>query len=172
MQVPRAVRRQDDDRRECRGDRAELGDRHGRFGQELEQEGLELVVGPVNLVDQQDHRTWSLVLDCLQQWTGHEVLRGEQVVGIEWLSRSLGGADAQQLARIVPFVQGLGSVDPLVALQPDEGRVERGRQGLRRLGLADTGFTFEQQWLRQARRAEQCSCQALISEVVDAVEFA
>ena len=32
----------------------------------------------------------------------------------------LGGADPQQLARVVPLVERLGGVDPLVALQPDQ----------------------------------------------------
>ena len=76
------------------------------------------------------------------------------------------------MSRIVPFVQGLGGIDPLVALQSDQGRLECRREGLCRLGLADSGFTFEQERLRQAGGTEQCSCQALIGQVVDAVEFA
>ena len=55
VQVARAVRGEDDDRRVRRADRAELGDRHARLGEQLEEEGLEVVVGAVDLVDQ-EHR--------------------------------------------------------------------------------------------------------------------
>ena len=39
-----------------RRDRAELGDRDLEVGQQLQQEGLELLVGAVDLVDQQHRR--------------------------------------------------------------------------------------------------------------------
>ena len=44
-------------------DRPDLGDRHGRLGEQLEQERLEVVVGAVELVDQQDRRTRPGVLE-------------------------------------------------------------------------------------------------------------
>ena len=40
-------------------------------------------------------------------------------------------------------------VDALVALEPDQARARRARQGLRHLGLADAGLTLEQQRLLQ-----------------------
>ena len=126
----------------------------------------------VDLVDQQHDRPRALVFDGLQQWTGDEVLRREQVVAVERLARCFGGADSQQLARVVPLVQRLGGVDALVALQPHQGRVERRSQSLGRLGLADAGLAFEQQWLREARRAEQRCREALVGQVVDVVELA
>ena len=46
---------------------AELGHRDLVVGQDLEQEGLELVVGPVDLVDQQDRRRTVAVVDRPQQ---------------------------------------------------------------------------------------------------------
>ena len=55
VQLARAVRGQHHDRPPLGADRADLGDRDLEVGEELEQEGLELVVGPVDLVDQQ-HR--------------------------------------------------------------------------------------------------------------------
>ena len=65
VQLARAVRREHDQRAlPCR-DRAELGDRDREVGEELEQERLELVVGAVDLVDQQHRRT--VVLERLQQ---------------------------------------------------------------------------------------------------------
>ena len=51
-----AVGGDDDDRRLLRLDRAELGHRHLEVGQDLEQEGLEGLVGAVELVDQEHRR--------------------------------------------------------------------------------------------------------------------
>ena len=56
VQLTRAVRGDHDERPPLGRDRPELGDRHLEVGQELEQEGLELVVGAVDLVDQEHHR--------------------------------------------------------------------------------------------------------------------
>ena len=105
-------------------DRAELGDRHRRLGEQLEEERLELVVGAVDLVDQQHHRPWPGVLDRPQQRPADEVVGGEQVVGGDGAVGGLGGADRQQLAGVVPLVQRLGRGDALVALQPHERGVE------------------------------------------------
>jgi hypothetical protein len=49
-----AVRGEHDDRRDGGPHLAQLGDRHGVLGEHLEEEGLELVVRPVDLVDEQD----------------------------------------------------------------------------------------------------------------------
>ena len=51
-----SVGREDHVRHVFGADRAELGDRHLEVGQDLEQERLEAVVGPIDLVDQQDGR--------------------------------------------------------------------------------------------------------------------
>ena len=56
VQVAGAVGGEHDDRRERGRDGADLGDGDGRLGQQLEQERLELVVGAVDLVDQQHGR--------------------------------------------------------------------------------------------------------------------
>ena len=55
MHVAGAVRGDDDQRRHRGAERAELGDRDRIVGEHLEQECLELVVGAVDLVDEQ-HR--------------------------------------------------------------------------------------------------------------------
>ena len=52
-----------------------LGDGDRGFGHQLEQERLELVVGAVDLVDQQHNGPRAGVLDRLQQRAGDEVLR-------------------------------------------------------------------------------------------------
>src|SRR6266545_4067124 len=62
-QIARAVRRQHHHGRVHGMTRPELRDRDGPFGEELEQERLELVVGPVDLVDQQHDRSGPRVLD-------------------------------------------------------------------------------------------------------------
>ena len=49
------------------------------------------------------------------------------------------GLDAQELLLVVPLVQGLALVQPLVALEPDEAGPGGGGQGLGQLGLADPG---------------------------------
>ena len=54
-----------DERSASGGDRAELGNRHLEVGEQLQQKGLELVVSPVELVDQQDQRP--LVVERLEQ---------------------------------------------------------------------------------------------------------
>ena len=54
----------------ARADRAQLGDRHRGLGQQLEQERLELVVGAVELVDQQHGRQRARVLDRLAAAAG------------------------------------------------------------------------------------------------------
>ena len=70
VQVARAVGGEHDDRRVRGADGAELGDRHAGLGQQLEQEGLEVVVGAVDLVDQQHGRPRAGVLERAQQRAG------------------------------------------------------------------------------------------------------
>ena len=61
-------------------DRADLGDRHARLGEQLEQERLEVVVGAVDLVDEQDGRPRARVLERAQQRPADQVVGAEQVV--------------------------------------------------------------------------------------------
>ena len=56
VDLARPVRGEDDPRRRLGLDRADLRDRDLEVGQDLEQVRLELLVGPVDLVDQQDRR--------------------------------------------------------------------------------------------------------------------
>src|SRR6202020_760366 len=78
MEIAGAVRRQHDDWRMCRADRAELGDRDRGLAEQLEQERLEIVVGAVDLVDQQYRRPRPWVLECLQQRAADQVLGAEK----------------------------------------------------------------------------------------------
>ena len=60
---------------------------------------------------------------------------------------SLGGAQRQQLPRVIPVVDRVMQVDALVTLQPDQARARSRGQGAGDLGLADPGFALEQQRL-------------------------
>src|SRR6185312_15919724 len=80
VQVARAVRGQHDHRRVGRADGAELGNGHRRLAQELEQERLEVVVGAVDLVDEQHRRTRAGVLERAQQRAADEVVGAEQLL--------------------------------------------------------------------------------------------
>ena len=67
MHVAGAVAGEHDERRRVGAERAELGDRDLPVGQHLEQVGLELVVGAVDLVDEQHRRRALAWLDRPQQ---------------------------------------------------------------------------------------------------------
>lgn len=54
VHVSGSVARQDHDRRFNRGDAPDLRDRDGELTEELEKERLELVVGPIDLVEKED----------------------------------------------------------------------------------------------------------------------
>ena len=75
--------------------RAELGDRHRRVGEHLEQERLELVVGAVDLVDQQHRRAWARMSECGQDRAFDQVVLGEHVGIGEMLVASLGEPDGE-----------------------------------------------------------------------------
>ena len=56
-------------------------------------------------------------------------------------------------------------VEPLVALEPDQPRVEDAGERLRRLGLADAGLALEQERLLELEREEQRGREAAVGEV-------
>ncbi len=148
MNLARPVRREDDDRRLGCANGAELGDRHLVIGEQLEEKPLELLVGAIELVDEEHGNPSALVLKGAQQRPLDEKRFGEQLLGgpnaIE-LVAGLEEADLEELARVVPLVQGVADVEPLVTLEADEIGFERGRQGFRDFGLAHAGFAFEKQ---------------------------
>ena len=162
VQLARPVGGEDHGRLAARADRAELGDRDLEVREHLEQERLELLVGAVDLVDQQHD---GLVgVDRLEQRPPDQELRAEELVLRD--GPLLRGADVQQLARVVPLVDGVGDVEPLVALEPDQARVGRRRERLRRLGLADAGLALEQQRLLERERQEERRREAAVGQVV------
>jgi hypothetical protein len=54
------------------------------------------------------------------------------------------GPHGKQLTGVVPLVQGLGGVDPLVALESDQPAPQQLGEHLRHLGLADPGLALQQ----------------------------
>ena len=140
-----AVGGDDDDRRFGSADGAELGDGHLVVGQDFQEERLEGLVGPVELVDQQHRRAAGLALQRLQDRPADEEAFGEDLRahGVAGnVARGLAHADLDHLRGVVPLVECRGDVEPLVALQPDQRPVERGGQHLGDLGLADTRLAF------------------------------
>ena len=77
-ELPRVVRGQDHERDVGRLDRPELRHRHLEIREDLQQEGLELRLGLVDLVDEQDDGLDGL--DGLQQRPGGEKAMGEEGV--------------------------------------------------------------------------------------------
>ena len=150
----------------------ELRDRDGVLGEHLEQERLELVVGPVDLVDEQHRRHAARRRgERPQQRPSHEEGLGVELAlerlgaAVGGRAAGLGGAQVQQLAGVVPLVHGLVGVEALVALEPDQLAARPRRDGLGDLGLADTGVALEQQRPLQPEREEDRRGQPLVGEV-------
>ena len=119
---------QDRQWRRCGPDVSEFGDRHRVLVQQLEQERLELVVGAVDLVDEE---YTGRVGKCLKERPGEQetfgVERGFGCVGVQ--SAAAGRfecAQVQQLAREIPVVESLRGIDALVTLQPDQWQLRYG----------------------------------------------
>ena len=73
MDLAGPVRGEDDRGGRLGADRADLGDRHLEVGQQLEQEGLELLVGAVDLVDEQHRR--ATVVRASMAWSSGRLIR-------------------------------------------------------------------------------------------------
>ena len=177
VQLAGAVGGEHDERR-CRGAHgAELRDRHLPRREHLEQERLELVVGPVDLVDEEHARGRAEGLEDRprQQEALVEQLRLE-LAGVASLGAAgrLGEgfdrAQVQDLAREVPVVERLGGVDALVALEPDQPESERLRQSLGERRLAGAGLALEQDRPVQPAREEGHGRERIVGEVARAAE--
>src|SRR3954470_14598475 len=117
VQLSRAVRGQHHDRRRCRAHRPDLRDGHLKLGQQLEEKSLELLVGAVDLVDEQDSVT-AHPQGGEQRALDEETL-AEDVLRVTVMER----AQVHELPRVVPLVERLVRIDALVTLQPDERRI-------------------------------------------------
>ena len=108
------------------------------------------------------------MLDRLEQRAPLQELAAEQVVDrpprIE-RRRRLQGADVEQLAGVIPVVEGVGDVDALVALQPDQAAAGHERERLGRLGLPHPGLALEQHRLLEREREREHRRQAAVGQV-------
>ena len=161
VQVARAVARDDDRGRFLGGDAADLRDRHRELREDLEQERLELVVGAVELVHEED-RPRSRA-DRLEERALEEELRPEEFLDVGL--RGARCAHRDELAGVVPLVERLRRVDALVALEPDEPTTEERRQDLGDLGLADTGLALEEQRPVEREREEDGRGESAVGQV-------
>src|SRR5690606_27160259 len=80
--------------------------------------------------------------------------------------------DLQHLPGVVPLVEGLVGVDPLVALEADQLAVEHRRQRLGQLRLPDTDLAFQQEGLAQGQRDVRGGGQTAVGEVPAGLEQA
>jgi hypothetical protein len=95
VEVAGPVRGEDDDRWMRGADRPELGDRDAGVREQLQQERLEVVVGPVDLIDQQDRRPRPRMLERAKQRAANQVVGAEQLLLADLRAAGVGQADAQ-----------------------------------------------------------------------------
>ena len=92
------------------------------------------------------------MVDRCKKWPANEEATGEQFIfeiigfGLCCQTGCLDRAQVQQLTSVVPLVERLGYIDPLVALQANQLCAGSGCNDLSYLGLAYTSVAFEQQW--------------------------
>ncbi len=84
------------------------------------------------------------------------------------LSARLGQADFYHLPRVVPFVYRRGNIQSFVALQPHQPALQRAREHLGDLGLADAGLALEKQRPLHFQGKEQRGGEAAFGHVVGA----
>ena len=137
VHFPRAVGRQDHQRGHLSPNRAQFRDRHGIVGQNLEQKRLELVVCPVNFINEQHgRRVFDRAEDRARDEISAVVQRALQLGLVQAaVARRFGRAQVQHLPREVPVVEGLRGVDSLVTLQPNELGAETSARARARLVL-------------------------------------
>src|SRR5437667_3442168 len=157
-ELARVVRGEHDERDVLGPDGPELGHRDLEIGEHFEQEGLELGLGLIDLVDQQDDGL--LRLDRREKRPRREeAVREERVLLAGDLRHrvwkrgrvrdQLADAVAQELGveellGVLPLVERLALVESLVALQTNERSRGDVRERLGELGLADAGRPLDE----------------------------
>ena len=71
----------------------------------------------------------------------------------------------EQLAGVVPLVDGVADVEAFVALQANQFGVERGGNRCGQRGLADAGFPLEKQRASETQGQKQRDSQTLVGDV-------
>jgi hypothetical protein len=127
----------------------------------LEQEALKLLIGAIDFVDEQDRRALALRVDGLEQRSFQKIFVRVDRAQVFFLAR----LQAQELARVVPFVQGVVDVEPFVTLEPNELGLEGTAQDPRDFGLAYTGSPLEEQWAAHLEGEEEAHRDRIVRNV-------
>jgi hypothetical protein len=106
-------------------------------------------------------------LERLEQRAAQQEAPGEQLALVD---ATLGRAQRQELAGVVPVVERVVEVDPLVTLQADEPGADRAGQRLGDLGLADARLPLDEQRLAELGGEEDGRGQRPVGEVALASE--
>src|SRR5690606_20318367 len=80
------------------------------------------------------------------------------------------GLDPEQLLLVVPLVESLRLVEPLIALQADQPPIPHTGQRFRKFGLSDACRTLDENRLAEPLRQEGHLGDAVVGEVVDRSE--
>jgi hypothetical protein len=165
----RAVRGQDHERRLAGANRPELGNRDLKLRQELEQVSFEFLIGPIDLVDQQDRGPRSGRVDGLQQRPFDEERICVQLApgrrAIDGL-RGLEDPELEELAWIIPFVDGVADVEAFVALQTNQVGAECAGDGGRERRLPDSRFAFKEQRTAKPKRQKERHRETVVGHIM------
>ncbi len=82
------------------------------------------------------------------------------------LARGLEDAQLDELPGVIPLVDRVRDVEPLVALQPDEVGLERRGHCAGQRGLPDAGLAFEEERPSEPEREEHGHGEAVVGDVV------
>ena len=136
-------------------------------GEDLEQESLELLVGPVDLVDEQDRRR--LAADGGEERPLEQISLREDVLldAVGVFAGALACLDGEKLALVVPLVKGSVLVEAFVALQADQLARMHGGERLGDLGLADAGLAFEKERALEEIHQPQRHRQLAVGDIAD-----
>ena len=144
-QFPGAVGGQENQRYALGREGAEFGNGDLIIGKDFQEIGLEFLIGAVDLVNEENDGIFRL--DGFEQGAAQQIVLLKNVVlallGGQILA--LGNLDGQELPLIVPFVNGGGDIETLVALKPDQPPAGDLGHRLADLRLADARFAFQQQ---------------------------
>src|SRR5215204_4332641 len=160
---------QDGHRRTFGHDGAELGDGDGEVREDLQEKSFELVVGAIHLVYEQHGRHRPPVLQRLQERTAYQELAVVEVALDAFLiftSEGFGGADVEELAGVVPFVDGLVDVYALVALETDKWCLQDAGEDFGDLGLAYPRLAFQKQRPSELEGEEDRGGEPFVRQVV------
>ena len=147
----------------------EFGDGDLELREQFEQIAFELLVGAIDLVDQQDGRPQPRRVDCLQQRALDEEGVAVQLSpgrGPVQITGRLENAQFDELPCVVPLVHRVRDVQTFIALEPDQVRLERGGHCAGQGGLADAGLALQEQRATETKREEEGDGQPVVGDVV------